>query len=113
MGSAEKTKYFTMIRDPVEIFISAWYYSIHKKYKMTLGRILICKKKKEFVYLEEFVRAGPNIFDRKHMHGNKGPNQLLYDFGVDNAENDQIVQKKIEEIDKTFHLVMILENFQV
>ena len=63
------------------------------------------------MYLEEFVRAGPNVFDRKHMRGNKGPNQLLYDFGVDNAENDQMVQNKIEEIDKTFHLVMILENF--
>ena len=47
------------------------------------------------------------------MRGTKGPNQLLYDFGVANAENDKEVQKKIEEIDKTFHLVMILENFQV
>ena len=47
------------------------------------------------------------------MRGNKGPNQLLYDFGVANAENDKEVQQKIEEIDKTFHLVMILENFQV
>ena len=37
MGSREKTKYITMIRDPVELFISAWYYSIHKGYKMTLG----------------------------------------------------------------------------
>ena len=42
-----------------------------------------------------------------------GPNQLLYDFGVTNVEDDKAVQKKIEEIDKTFHLVMILENFQV
>ena len=65
------------------------------------------------MYLEEFVRAGPNIFNRKHMKGFKGPNQLLYDFGVANAENDKEVQQKIEEIDKTFHLVMILENFQV
>ena len=65
------------------------------------------------MYLEEFVRAGPNVFDRKHMKGHKGPNQLLYDFGVANAENDKDVQQKIEEIDKTFHLVMILENFQV
>ena len=42
-----------------------------------------------------------------------GPNQLLYDFGVTNVEDDIAVQKKIEEIDETFHLVMILENFQV
>ena len=42
-----------------------------------------------------------------------GPNQLLYDFGVTNVEDDKAVQKKIEEIDTTFHLVMILENFQV
>ena len=63
--------------------------------------------------LDEFVRAGPKIFDRKHIQGNKGPNQLLYDFGVVNEEDDKEVQEKIEEIDKTFHLVMILENFQV
>ena len=37
MGSRERTKYITMIRDPVELFISAWYYSIHKGYEMTLG----------------------------------------------------------------------------
>ena len=63
--------------------------------------------------LDEFVRAGPKVFDRKHIQGNKGPNQLLYDFGVVNEEDDKEVQEKIEEIDKTFHLVMILENFQV
>lgn len=38
MGSRETTKYITMIRDPVELFISAWYYSIHKEYKLTLGK---------------------------------------------------------------------------
>ncbi len=63
--------------------------------------------------IDEFVRAGPKFFDRKHIKGNKGPNQLLFDFGVINEEDDKEVQKKIEEIDETFHLVMILEEFQV
>ena len=63
--------------------------------------------------IDEFVRAGPKNFDRKHIKGNKGPNQLLFDFGVINEEDDKEVQRKIEEIDETFHLVMILEEFQV
>ena len=63
--------------------------------------------------IDEFVRAGPKIFDRKHIKGNKGPNQLLFDFGVINEEDDKEVQRKIKEIDETFHLVMILEEFQV
>lgn len=39
MGDNEKTKYFTMIRDPVELFISAWYFTLHNKYNLTLGMI--------------------------------------------------------------------------
>ena len=63
--------------------------------------------------IDEFVRAGPKFFDRQRIKGNKGPNQLLFDFGVINEEDDKEVQRKIKEIDETFHLVMILEEFQV
>ena len=42
-----------------------------------------------------------------------GPNQLLFDLGVDDVYNDEAVNKKIMEMDKRFHLVMILEHFEV
>ena len=39
MGDTSKTVYITMIRDPVDIFVSAWdYYKLGGSYKMTLGR---------------------------------------------------------------------------
>ena len=42
-----------------------------------------------------------------------GPNQLLFDLGVDDVYNEQAVNKKIMEMDERFHLVMILEHFEV
>ena len=42
MGDTNSTKYITMIRDPVDIFVSAWeYYKLGGSYKMTLGIRLI------------------------------------------------------------------------
>ena len=39
MGDSTKTVYITMIRDPVDIFVSSWdYYKLDRTYKMTLGR---------------------------------------------------------------------------
>ena len=39
MGDTTKSVYITMIRDPVEIFVSAWdYYKMDGNYKTTLGR---------------------------------------------------------------------------
>ena len=39
MGDTTKTVYITMIRDPVDIFVSAWdYYKQGGSYKMTIGR---------------------------------------------------------------------------
>ena len=64
------------------------------------------------MFLEEFARSSSNVTSRKF--GKRiGPNQLLWDFGVDHIYNDQVVEKKIKEMDDKFHLVMILEHFQV
>ena len=39
MGDNTKTVYITMIRDPVDIFVSAWdYYKMGGSYKMTIGK---------------------------------------------------------------------------
>ena len=47
-----------------------------------------------------------------NIHG-VGPNQLLWDLGVDNVHSEGEVRRKIAEMDEKFHLVMILEHFEV
>ena len=42
-----------------------------------------------------------------------GPNQLLWDLGVDSVDSEEEVRRKIAQMDETFHLVMILEHFEV
>ena len=42
-----------------------------------------------------------------------GPNQLVWDLGVDNIYDDATVQERIRFMDEKFHLVMILEKFEV
>ena len=39
--------------------------------------------------------------------------RLLWDLGVDNPEDDKEVSNKIREVEERFHLVMILEHFEV
>ena len=39
MGDTNRSTYITMIRNPVDIFVSAWeYYKLGGSYKMTLGK---------------------------------------------------------------------------
>ncbi len=42
-----------------------------------------------------------------------GPNQLLWHLGVDDIYSEQKVQQRINLMQDTFHLVMILERFEV
>ena len=63
------------------------------------------------VFLDEFARAQPEVTMRKG--GMLGPNQLLWDLGVDNVYNVEAVKRKILEMEERFHLVMILEHFEV
>ena len=39
--------------------------------------------------------------------------RLLADLGVDNPDDEEAVDNKIKEMEKRFHLVMILEHFEV
>ena len=61
--------------------------------------------------LEEFARAPPSVTRRKQ--GLLGTNQLVWDLGVDDVNNEAKVEQKIKEMDEKFHLVMILEKFEV
>lgn len=92
--------YFSILRDPVSLFVSLWdYYALSKYSGMNL---------KQFIALEDKPEAlkKPDHFNYKHS--------LLSDFGVDihHHDNETFIQEKIAEIDKTFHLILMVENFR-
>ena len=91
--------YFTIIRDPLRLFISLWdYYELGNLYGMSLETYALSNK------------TGP-LEDRRFW--DFGRNQLMFDFGLDPKyfDDDVRVQQKIQEIDETFDLVIISEHF--
>ena len=72
-----------------------------------LGPICIC------VFIpDQFALAPDSVTRKKPGSGLLGPNQILTDFNVFDIYNEEEVTAKIQEVDATFHLVMILERFQ-
>ena len=69
MGDTSRTTYLTMIRDPVDIFVSAWhYYKFHRAYNMSLGNNQW--EHSALVYTisplsEEFARSGPEVTSQR------------------------------------------------
>jgi len=93
--------YFTILRDPVDLFISLWdYLQLSSKY----GGISL----EEYALSDKTGRYKDRI-------GNSGfgRNQMLWDFGLDEKhfENVTYIKSKIEEIDSTFALVLLTEKF--
>ena len=46
------------------------------------------------------------------MNGYLGRNQQLWDLGLTNTSHFDLVEAKVQEVDKNFHLVMIAEHFE-
>ena len=81
----------------MDIFISGYdYFDLDKFYGMKI---------------EEFVKAPIDVQKKKDRY--LGTNILLWDLGVDDVLDDVAVDSKIQEMDQVFHLVMILEHFEV
>jgi len=91
--------YITIVRDPVDQFESLYSYS-HFETKL-------------HVDIEEFVRRYVEP-DREmpRMNGYLGRNQQLWDLGLMDTLHFDLVEAKVEEVDKNFHLVMIAEHFE-
>ena len=93
--------YFTILRDPVNLFVSLWdYLQLSQKY----GGIS----------LEEYALSDKvGKFADRIQNGHFGRNQMLWDFGLNQNDFDNLtkVQSKIEEIEATFDLVLITEKF--
>ena len=97
----QKPVYFTILRDPVDLFISLWdYYDLGKMYNnVTLEEYALSNKKGKF---EDRINEG--IY---------GKNQMLWDFGLDPNyfDNQSAINDKINEIDETFDLVLLTEMY--
>ena len=91
--------YITILRDPVDQFGSLYSYS-HFETKLHLD-------------IEGFVRTYVDQ-DREmpRMNGYLGRNQQLWDLGLMDTVHLDLVEAKVEEVDKNFHLVMIAEHFE-
>ena len=84
--------YISMIRDPIDLFVSAWDYTEFSR------------------SINEFVMT----LTLGHPNGKFGLNQMLRDFGVhlNNVFDRDTVMAKIKEIEETFHLIMVAERFE-
>ena len=96
---AEGATYITILRDPVDQFESLYSYSHFEK--------------KLHMDIEGFV-DGYVERDREmpRMNGYLGRNQQLWDLGLTDTLPFDMVEAKVQELDKNFNLVMIAEHFE-
>eukprot|EP00092_Neocalanus_flemingeri_P102812 GFUD01131520.1.p1 GENE.GFUD01131520.1~~GFUD01131520.1.p1 ORF type:complete len:397 (+),score=109.33 GFUD01131520.1:40-1230(+) len=93
----KNTAYITMLRDPIDVFESQWqFYGLHGHFGMNIDQFAVAPKIGKLS-----TRWWKQI----------GQNQMLWDLGLDEVENEEMVLKKIDEIEKHFDLVMIAEQF--
>ena len=95
----KKPFYFTILRDPISLLISSWdYYGMNRKF----GRNL-----EKFIFSATKDKRNLKMFDVYLKNG------LLFDFGVEPSDfgNEALIQDLIAEIDKTFDLILLVENF--
>nr|XP_039273401.1 galactose-3-O-sulfotransferase 2-like [Styela clava] len=100
------TIYFTILRDPATQFESVFKYLNRdvRAFRRVKGGM------KEFL-------TNPEKYYKGEGDGHIwwfGKNNVMYDLGFNNTnETDQYIQESIEEIDKTFQLVLISEYFDI
>ena len=93
--------YFSILRDPVELFSSLWdYVNLGKHYNMSLEAYALSDK------------TG-RLRDRSLMK-HVGRNQMLFDFGLHPYyfDNQAKVGEKIKQIEDDFDLVLIADKFE-
>ena len=95
-------KYFSIVRDPVDLFISMWdYYDFSGTLKMDL---------------ETFAMNTSMAFKRRmgrRARGQAGYNMMLFDFGLPlgSLDNESAVVAMIAQIESNFDLIMVMEQF--
>jgi len=94
-----ETTYFTIMRDPVDLFESLWVYAGMDTFYHT--------------DLESFARAPKEGKLAQRAFKNLGRNQMLWDLGLpaNQMDNTTAVEEMINEVESKFDLVMIAERF--
>ena len=102
MGS-QTPFYFTILRDPVEVFISMWDY------------FEVSRKMFDKISLEKFADSLNTVNNNMTLLDINLKNTFLHDFGMspEDLENDEKVDQKIREIEATFDLVLMVDQFDV
>ena len=99
--------YITILRDPVDQFESLYSFA-HFESKLHENIEGFVRK-----YVErEHEMPRMNGIEAPRMNGYLGRNQQLWDLGLTNTSHFDLVEAKVQEVDKNFHLVMIAEHFE-
>ncbi|XP_062244683.1 galactosylceramide sulfotransferase-like [Platichthys flesus] len=100
------TTYITILRDPAQLFESSFHYFGH--IVPLTWRIPGEDKMAEFLR-DPTIYFSPDGFNSFYLK-----NLLFFDFGQDNTldADDPRVEHGIRLIDKSFHLVMLMEHFE-
>ncbi|KAF1668548.1 Galactosylceramide sulfotransferase, partial [Aptenodytes patagonicus] len=97
--------FVTVLRDPAYLFESSFHY---------FGRVIpLTWKLMGEDKLAEFLRDPWHYYDPNGFNAHYLQNLLFFDLGYDNNmnANSPLVEEHIQEIDRRFHLVMLLEYF--
>jgi len=98
LGTGHTVRYITILREPVDQFESLYSYS-HFERKLGMGL-------EQFV--AEYVVPGREV---ARVNGYLGRNQQLWDLGVTDTTDLGKVQDRINQLDASFDLVMVAEQF--
>lgn len=99
------TTFVTVLRDPAYLFESSFHY---------FGPVIpLTWKITGEDKLDQFLRDPQHYYDPNGFNAHYLQNLLFFDFGYDSSmdANSPLVEEHIQEIDRRFHLVMLLEYF--
>lgn len=105
----QDTKFIAIVRHPVELFesVMSYYSDDVRAFQRLPGNDVATKMK-------NFLDAPRKYYGYDAAHYEKfAKNGMTWDFGFDNEEEDEaVIEKRIQYLDKVFDLVLITDYFE-